>query len=69
MNYQIQCGPAMGAFNAWVKGTSLEPWQNRRVGDIAQRLMQGAADLLQANVAAMVARNNAGTSSPATQWA
>lgn len=68
VNYQIQCGPAMGAFNQWVKGTSLEPWQNRRVADIAQRLMLGAADLLQANLAGMVARSNVAASRETTQW-
>ncbi|MEL0231388.1 MAG: 2-nitropropane dioxygenase, partial [Deltaproteobacteria bacterium] len=39
------CGPAMGAFNAWVKGSFLEEPSNRRVVDIAENLMQGAAYL------------------------
>lgn len=59
VNYQIQCGPAMGAFNQWVKGTALESWRNRRVADIGERLMHGAAELLQANLAGMVARSKA----------
>ena len=37
--------PATGAFNLWVKGTRLESWENRRVADVAQQLMQGAAYL------------------------
>ena len=45
LDYQIWCGPAMGSFNAWVKGTRLEPWQNRRVADVANQLMTGAAYL------------------------
>ncbi|MBP9691778.1 MAG: PfaD family polyunsaturated fatty acid/polyketide biosynthesis protein [Alphaproteobacteria bacterium] len=45
-DYQVHCGPALGSFNQWVKGTPLEQWQNRRVDDIAERLMEGAADLL-----------------------
>ena len=45
LDYQIWCGPAMGAFNDWVKGTHLEPYQNRRVADVAEQIMQGAAYL------------------------
>ena len=44
-DYQIWCGPAMGAFNDWVKGTYLEPYQNRKVVDVAEHIMQGAAYL------------------------
>jgi len=43
VDYQIHCGPALGAFNQWVKGTELESWQNRHVDQIAEKLMQGAA--------------------------
>jgi trans-AT polyketide synthase/acyltransferase/oxidoreductase domain-containing protein len=46
VDYQIHCGPAMGAFNQWVKGTPLENWRNRHVDEIAQRLMVAAAQLL-----------------------
>jgi trans-AT polyketide synthase/acyltransferase/oxidoreductase domain-containing protein len=46
VDYQIHCGPALGAFNAWVKDTELEPWRNRRVADIGCRIMEGAADHL-----------------------
>ena len=35
MDYQIWCGPAMGAFNDWVRGTYLEKAENRRVTDLA----------------------------------
>src|SRR5262249_47235806 len=31
LDYQIWCGPAMGAFNAWVKGSFLEPVEARTV--------------------------------------
>ncbi|AJQ95768.1 PfaD family polyunsaturated fatty acid/polyketide biosynthesis protein [Gynuella sunshinyii] len=44
VNYQVQSGPALGAFNQWVKGTALESWRNRHVVDIAHKLMQGAQD-------------------------
>lgn len=42
-DYQIWCGPAMGAFNEWTKGTFLEKVENRKVVDVAMNLMFGAA--------------------------
>lgn len=45
LDYQIWCGPSMGAFNAWVKGTYLEAPENRHVADIAEQVMRGAAYL------------------------
>ncbi|KAA1246069.1 SDR family NAD(P)-dependent oxidoreductase [Aquimarina sp. RZ0] len=38
-HYQIHSGPAMGAFNQFVKGTEYENWQNRHVNEIAELLM------------------------------
>jgi trans-AT polyketide synthase, acyltransferase and oxidoreductase domains len=46
VDYQIHCGPALGAFNQWVNGTDLENWRCRHVDEIARRLMRGAARLL-----------------------
>lgn len=48
MDYQIWCGPAMGAFNAWVRGSHLEPVANRTVVDIALNLLEGAAIITRA---------------------
>jgi len=45
LDYQIWCGPCMGAFNAWVKGSFLEEVNNRRVVDVALNIMTGAAYL------------------------
>jgi PfaD family protein len=45
MDYQLWCGPAMGAFNDWARGTYLEAPENRRVADVAANLMAGAAYL------------------------
>ena len=45
MDFQIWCGPAMGAFNDWVKGTYLEAYENRQAVDIAEHIMIGAAYL------------------------
>jgi trans-AT polyketide synthase, acyltransferase and oxidoreductase domains len=45
IDYQIWCGPAMGSFNDWVRGSYLAEPQNRRVADIADHIMTGAAYL------------------------
>ncbi|MCK9902871.1 PfaD family polyunsaturated fatty acid/polyketide biosynthesis protein [Frankia sp. Cpl3] len=42
-DYQVWCGPAMGAFNSWVRASSLEPLENRHAAAIATELMHGAA--------------------------
>ncbi|HRG98826.1 MAG TPA: PfaD family polyunsaturated fatty acid/polyketide biosynthesis protein [Polyangiaceae bacterium] len=41
-DYQIWCGPAMGAFNGWVKGSFLEDPAERTVVQIALNLLEGA---------------------------
>ncbi len=46
VDFQVHCGPALGAFNQWVKGTELESWRNRHVDDIGRRLMQETAVLM-----------------------
>ncbi len=43
LDYQIWCGPAMGAFNDWVAGSFLQPPENRSVVQIALNLLEGAA--------------------------
>jgi len=45
LDYQVWCGPSMGAFNDWVRGSYLESVENRRVVDVAVHLMTGAAYL------------------------
>ncbi len=45
LDYQIWCGPSMGAFNAWVKGSFLQEPANRNVADVAWQIMTGAAYL------------------------
>ncbi|MEV2215004.1 PfaD family polyunsaturated fatty acid/polyketide biosynthesis protein [Streptomyces sp. NPDC050997] len=42
-DYQIWCGPAMGAFNQWVADTHLAAPANRAVAEVATHLMRGAA--------------------------
>ena len=48
-DYQIWCGPAMGAFNEWAQGSFLEPIENRTVVQIALNLLEGAAHVTRAN--------------------
>ena len=48
VDYQIWCGPAMASFNAWVKGSILEPPEQRRVVTVALNLLYGAAVLQRA---------------------
>lgn len=43
LDYQIWCGPAMGAFNDWVQGSFLEAPEARQVVQIALNLLEGAA--------------------------
>jgi|GEM_PF-6435440 len=47
VNFQIQCGPALGAFNTWVKGTHYQDWRNRYVADIAQLLIAETLDYVE----------------------
>jgi trans-AT polyketide synthase/acyltransferase/oxidoreductase domain-containing protein len=54
VNFQIHTGPALGAFNQWVKGTELENWRNRHVDKIAEKLMQETADLLNRRIEEMI---------------
>lgn len=46
VDYQVHTGPALGAFNQWVKGTDLEDWKNRHVDEIGEKLMKETAVLL-----------------------
>jgi trans-AT polyketide synthase/acyltransferase/oxidoreductase domain-containing protein len=48
VDYQVWCGPSMGAFNEWAKGSFLERPENRRVVTVAYNLLYGAAVLLRA---------------------
>ena len=42
LDYQVWCGPAMGAFNEWAKGSHLEVPANRTVVNVAHNLLYGA---------------------------
>lgn len=45
VDYQIWCGPSMGAFNSWTQGSYLEEPENRHVAEVAHQIMNGAAYL------------------------
>lgn len=51
VDYQVHCGPALGAFNNWVRGTEAQSWRKRNVDEIGVRLMDEAAALLGRSVA------------------
>lgn len=46
IDYQIWCGPSMGAFNTWVKGSFLESIHERKTVTMAMNLLYGAAGLM-----------------------
>jgi trans-AT polyketide synthase, acyltransferase and oxidoreductase domains len=48
MDFQIWCGPAMGAFNRWARGSFLAERPNRGVVQIALNLLEGAAIITRA---------------------
>ena len=53
VDYQIWCGPAMAAFNDWVRGSYLEAPENRRVAAVALNILYGAAVLNRARIASV----------------
>jgi len=52
-DFQVWCGPGMGAFNEWTRGTFLEDPSRRCLATVARNLMYGAAVLKRAEVAVL----------------
>ncbi|MDD2899666.1 MAG: PfaD family polyunsaturated fatty acid/polyketide biosynthesis protein [Desulfuromonadaceae bacterium] len=50
IDYQIWCGPAMGAFNEWAAGSFLASPEQRRVATVARNILFGAALMTRANI-------------------
>jgi len=50
MDYQIWCGPSIGAFNRWVRGSFLESHENRKTAEIALNLLFGACVCTRASI-------------------
>jgi len=48
IDYQVWCGPAMGAFNEWTRGSFLAATESRDVVTVAYNLLYGAALRLRA---------------------
>jgi PfaD family protein len=48
-DFQIWCGPAMGAFNEWVRGSFLERPEHRTTVQIAKNLLEGACVVTRAH--------------------
>jgi len=48
MDYQVWCGPAMGAFNQWTKNSFLAGPEHRKTYDLALNLLFGASVTLRA---------------------
>lgn len=53
MDYQIWCGPSLGSFNDWTRGTYLEKPENRHVVDVTRHLMTGCAYLIRLRMLAL----------------
>ncbi|MBI5209962.1 MAG: PfaD family polyunsaturated fatty acid/polyketide biosynthesis protein [Elusimicrobia bacterium] len=51
LDYQVWCGPAMGAFNDWAKGSFLERCQERKAAVVALNILVGAAALWRVDAA------------------
>ena len=49
VDFQVWCGPAMGAFNEWVRGSWLERPENRDVVSVGLNILFGAAVLTRAS--------------------
>jgi trans-AT polyketide synthase/acyltransferase/oxidoreductase domain-containing protein len=49
LDYQVWCGPAMGAFNEWTQGSFLQSPEHRRAAIVARNILYGAAVLTRAH--------------------
>jgi trans-AT polyketide synthase, acyltransferase and oxidoreductase domains len=49
IDYQIWCGPSMGAFNEWAKGSFLDDLSRRRVVTVALNILFGASVIMRLN--------------------
>ncbi len=55
VDFQVHTGPALGAFNQWVKDTDLADWRQRHVDKIAERLMVATAEHVQQHISGWLA--------------
>jgi PfaD family protein len=52
LDFQVWCGPSMGAFNRWAKDSWLEPVEAREAPLVAVAILKGAAALARREIAA-----------------
>lgn len=45
LDFQVWCGPSIGPFNDWTRGTYLAEPGNRKVADVAKQILTGSAYL------------------------
>ena len=50
VDYQVWCGPSMGAFNEWTKGSWLAEPANRTISTVAMNILYGAAVVTRINI-------------------
>ncbi|MCB8818826.1 beta/alpha barrel domain-containing protein [Desulfosporosinus shakirovi] len=50
----MPCGPALGAFNQWVKGSDLQNGQNRYTDKIAKKIMTETSELLNTRYSSLI---------------
>ena len=53
IDFQIWCGPVMGSFNHWVKGTFMENYKQRHVAVVGLNILSGAAAIIRARILSM----------------
>ena len=53
VDFQIWCGPVMGSFNHWVKGSFMENHKERYVAVVGLNILHGAAALIRARMLSM----------------
>jgi trans-AT polyketide synthase, acyltransferase and oxidoreductase domains len=46
IDYQIWCGPAIGAFNEWTRGSFLQQQENRKIVTVSMNLLIGATVIM-----------------------
>ncbi|MBD2385953.1 PfaD family polyunsaturated fatty acid/polyketide biosynthesis protein [Cylindrospermum sp. FACHB-282] len=53
VDFQIWCGPVMGSFNHWVKGSFMENHKERNVAVVGLNILHGAAAVVRARMLSM----------------
>jgi PfaD family protein len=53
VDFQIWCGPVMGSFNQWVKGSFMENHQERKVAVVGLNILHGAVAVVRARMLSM----------------